>query len=97
MSGEEVLKLPVYMKWPLYDDKSHTQYFPFKSVCMILTFSMLLLASLVIRLLKFDHLLRHEDYELHEEESPSKEELQPTPTGTFYVDWRFGQIKFGNC
>ena len=65
----------------MYDETEHVQYFPFKSVTMLLTFSMLLLASWAIRLAKLDHLLRHEDYELHEEESPSKEELQPSPTG----------------
>ena len=85
LSGEEVLNLPVYLRWPNYDDEKDIQYFPFKSVTMILTFVMLLLASLVVRKTKLDHLLRYENYELHseEDESPSKEELQPTPPGFF--------------
>jgi len=86
LSGEEVLKLPVYMKWPLYDEETQTQYFPFKTVCMVCTFIMLLLASATVRALKLDHILRWEEYELHEEESPSKEELQPTPTGGSPLD-----------
>lgn len=84
-----MLKLPVYMKWPMYDEATQTQYFPFKTVCMVCTFTMLLLASALVRALKFDHLLRHEEYELHEEESPSKEELQPTPTGKHTCTWMF--------
>ena len=86
MSGEEVLSLPVYLRWPNYDDEKDIQYFPFKSVIMILTFIMLLLSSFAAKAARLDHLLRYENYELHSEdgESPSKEELQPTPPGFFH-------------
>ena len=89
MSGEEVLSLPVYLRWPNYDDEKDIQYFPFKSVIMILTFIMLLLSSFAAKAARLDHLLRYENYELHSEdgESPSKEELQPTPPGFFIIQY----------
>ena len=66
LSGEEILKLPIYIRWPYYSEEEGMNLFPFKSLCMILTFTMLLLASAIVRFCKLDHIGRKSDFTITE-------------------------------
>lgn len=37
LSGEEILNIPVYIRWPFFDEENDMNLFPFKSFCMLLT------------------------------------------------------------
>ena len=50
------------MPWPYYDTESDTQYFPFKTMTMILVLLMLYLASLVARLIGAENFGRSKNY-----------------------------------
>ena len=50
------------MPWPYYDTETDTQYFPFKTMTMILVLMMLYLASLVARLIGAENFGRSKNY-----------------------------------
>lgn len=49
LSGEEILNIPPYIKWPFFDEENDMNLFPFKSFCMLLTLLVLLLFSFIFR------------------------------------------------
>ena len=75
MAGEEVLSLPVRMPWPYYDKETDTQYFPFKTVTMLLVGTMLYTASAIARRLGWENVWRNENY--------LEEMNMTTPSGKF--------------
>ena len=62
------------MPWPYYDTETDTQYFPFKTMTMILVLMMLYLASLVARLVGAENFGRSKNY---------LEEINMDETGNF--------------
>ena len=50
------------MPWPYYDPVSDTQYFPFKTMTMLLVLVMLYLASLLARLAGVENFGRSRNY-----------------------------------
>ena len=50
------------MPWPYYDAENMVQYFPFKTVTMLLTLVMLYIASAIVYALGLENLGRNEDY-----------------------------------
>ena len=62
------------MPWPYYDTETDTQYFPFKTMTMILVLMMLYLASLVARLIGAENFGRSKNY---------LEEINMDETGNF--------------
>ena len=50
------------MPWPYYDADNDIQYFPFKTVTMLLTLIMLYIASAIVRLAGLENVMRNDNY-----------------------------------
>ncbi len=49
--GEEVLGLPALIHYPGYDEETETQQFPFRTLCMLISLTLLVLVSKISELL----------------------------------------------
>lgn len=47
--GETSLKIPVLIKYPFFDEESNSQLFPFKTLCMLISLSTIMLVSIVTK------------------------------------------------
>ena len=63
MGGEKSMNIPAVIKYPWYDEASSTQLFPFKTLCMLLSFSSIILISYPLKYL-FEHGLIHPKYDV---------------------------------
>lgn len=54
MGGESSMGIPAVMKYPWYDKETNTQLFPFKTFCMLLSFSSIILISYPLKYV-FEH------------------------------------------
>ncbi|XP_022319213.2 high-affinity choline transporter 1-like [Crassostrea virginica] len=63
MGGEKSMNIPAVIKYPWYDEASSTQLFPFKTLCMLLSFSSIILISYPLKYLFEDGLI-HPKYDV---------------------------------
>ncbi|XP_067937142.1 high-affinity choline transporter 1-like [Watersipora subatra] len=49
LGGESYLSFPAVMKWPWYDEEYNTQYFPFRTSCMLIGLLVILMVSYLFK------------------------------------------------
>ena len=47
--GEESLGIPILIKYPFFDEKTNSQLFPFKTLCMLISLSTIIVVSLATK------------------------------------------------
>ncbi|XP_013417978.1 high-affinity choline transporter 1-like [Lingula anatina] len=89
LAGEPALSLSPVIKWPWYDPESHTQYFPHRTACMLISFLGIILVSYVTDFL-FRNEYLHKRYDflngveiVRETEAPST----PDDKKNLKLDW----------
>ena len=65
LGGEPLIGMPAVIKFPFYDEVDSVQRFPFKTVCMILSFSLIVSVSYVMKYI-FENDKLPKEYDLFE-------------------------------